>query len=391
MAHRISNRGRSSRVTRPFRKNGRLGRWRALAFEPLESRVLLDAAGPLSGTVFEDLNHDGVMDIGEPGLPGFEVELERLGGHVRSSSFETYHGDVTSVAIQGDRYLVGVPGYRSKDSAVQLFDLHTGELLQTFRDPRPEIDAHFGLAVTFVGDNVLVSAPTTLVSDQPFAYLFDGVTGELLHTFVDPRADSRLSLASVGNHVLIGDAMDGSAYLFDATTGELVRTFSHPDNSVGEFGQSVAFVGDDVLVGARDRLYLFDGTTGEPLRVFANPAPSYNGFAHSLVVSGTQILVGTQAPWRNAEAERAAYLFDAGTGELLQTFTNPNDRPDVPFGESVAFLGDKVLVGASGNWSAGYAGYAYLFDAATGELLNTFRSPSRDGIEQYGFGRSIAA
>src|SRR5262245_13368680 len=43
-----------------------------LRLEALEDRTLLSS---ISGTVFNDLNGDGVLQAGEPGLPGWEVDL----------------------------------------------------------------------------------------------------------------------------------------------------------------------------------------------------------------------------------------------------------------------------------------------------------------------------
>ncbi|HUT92257.1 MAG TPA: serpin family protein [Thermoguttaceae bacterium] len=209
------------------------------------------------GTVFEDLDRDGAFDPDEPGLEGWQVEVERLGGHVRA--FDSRGIDGNSVAIQGDRYLVGVFNAGASRRAVYLFDLATGEVLQTFRDPNPEVEDGFSRAVAFVGDDVLVQDH----GDGFLAHLYDGTTGELLRSFVDPFEadpawDGVLPLASAGDRVLIGDPYHGAAYLFDSATGDLLQTFSKPG-----LGKSVAFLGDDVLVAAHDGVYLYEGTTGE--------------------------------------------------------------------------------------------------------------------------------
>ena len=62
---------------------------------------------------------------------------------------------------------------------------------------------------------------------------------------------------------------------------------------------------------------------------------------------------------------------------LTQTFLRPTPGPEDKFGGSVAIFGDKVLIGAIGGQGAGDPGGAYLFDAVTGNLLQTFLKPAR--------------
>ena len=118
--------------------------------------------------------------------------------------------------------------------------------------------------------------------------------------------------------------------MFDAATGELLRTFLNPSPAAGEqFGYSVAAVGDKVLIGAD----MADDETG-------------------IAKAG------------------AAYLFDADTGELLQTFHNPTPQTGDHFGYFAAAVEGNVLVGAYADDTVGPdAGAAYLFDSETGDLL----------------------
>ncbi|MHC4178454.1 MAG: hypothetical protein ACYSWU_13165, partial [Planctomycetota bacterium] len=115
-------------------------RFRRLVLEPLEERTLLDGLGALSGTVFEDLDRDGVHDVpDEPGLEGWTVELEQIGG--------------------------------------------TGQLLESFANPDSPSGSEFGRAVAFLGDDVVVAAPGG-VSGTVFR--FDGTSGDRVQTFPSP-------------------------------------------------------------------------------------------------------------------------------------------------------------------------------------------------------------
>jgi hypothetical protein len=120
--------------------------------------------------------------------------------------------------------------HTDRDGSAYLIDILTGDTVATFRNPSPDTLDEFGARITFVGDNVLVGAwrDDTNGEDAGAAYLFDGVTGALLHTFEDPVAAAAngfgFSLAAVGDDILIsalGTALPerktGAAYLFDGS------------------------------------------------------------------------------------------------------------------------------------------------------------------------------
>jgi hypothetical protein len=111
-----------------------------------------------------------------------------------------------------------------------------------------------------MGNNVLIGAPydDAGASNSGAAYLFDGSTGALLRTFLNPTPGAGdyfgCSLAAVGEDILIGaygadtsNGYDGVAYLFDGASGHLLWT-SVIDSSF--FGYSVAALGNKMLIGA---------------------------------------------------------------------------------------------------------------------------------------------
>src|SRR5512145_153407 len=175
-----------------------------------------------------------------------------------------------SVAGAGNQALVGVPEDdtgAAEAGAAYLFSTATGALLMPpIVNPDPQPGDEFGFTVAMVGNNLLIAAPFKDVNgfvDAGAVYLFDGTTGLLLQTFIDPTPDNDeqfgLALASVGNNVLVGSPFDdtaaidaGAAYLFDGSSGALLQTFLNPSTpaSGDEFGLAVAGVGGNVLVGA---------------------------------------------------------------------------------------------------------------------------------------------
>jgi hypothetical protein len=274
-----------------------------------------------------------------------------------------------------------------------------GELLLAIHNPAPGVDDEFGAAVASVGDNVLVGAPLDDTSgrDAGIAYLFDGATGDLLETFPDPGNATHPTLATSdtfgaavaarGRDVLVGapaaDHMGvlnvGAAYLFDGETGDLLHTFHNPEPLKNDlFGSVVLAIGDDILIGApSDRqiasapgsAYLFDGETFELLQKFPDPANSThpvpaagNEFGGEIAVLDADHVLIASAPLETV------YLFQrsGGTWDLEGTVTNPELTLGDQFGASIAAAGDQVLVTAVGDDTYDRnAGMAYQFDVST--------------------------
>ena len=128
-------------------------------------------------------------------------------------------------------------------------------LLRNFLNPSPAENDGFGRSVAAIGNNFVVGAPgdDTAAADGGAAYLFDE-TGHLLRTLMNPTPVDGdwfgVSVAALGNDVLVGApgstvaADNGAAYLFDGTTGGLLLTFLNPTPGDDDFfGGAVAAVG----------------------------------------------------------------------------------------------------------------------------------------------------
>lgn len=214
------------------------------------------------------------------------------------------------------------------------------------------------------------------------------------------QEDFGYSVSIDGNKFIVGapenntgGSSAGQAYLFDVTTGALLQTFNNPTPAFGDgFGYSVSISGDKVLISApyddteatnAGSAYLYDATTGALLQTFNNPTPAVGDlFGWSVSIYGDKVLIGAPRDNTGAPTSGSAYLYDATTGTLLQSFYNPTPAMDDFFGYSVSISGDKVLIGASN------AGTAYLFDVTTGALLQTFNNPTP--LAGSGFGASVS-
>ena len=182
-----------------------------------------------------------------------------------------------------------------------------------------------------------------------------------------------------------------------ATRFVLNRTILSPTPTGGGFfGEAMAAVGDKFLVGARDdcaticggAVHLFD-SNGNLVRTIGTPR-LFASFGFSVGSLGTDPLVGAIHDSTGGDLAGAAYLFDDETGDLLQTFLNPNPGRDATggldfFGSAVAGFGSNVLVSATGeDLGAQDAGVVYRFDAASGALLQTIQKPNPAAFDSFG-------
>jgi hypothetical protein len=180
----------------------------------------------------------------------------------------------------------------------------------------------------------------------------------------------------------------GAAYLFN-TNGTLLATFLNPAPSYNtSFGESVAAVGTDrMLISLPTRQVAGNpagvvdvfSTNGVLLLTITNPSPtrSANNFGAAMATVGTdRVLIGATGNYTGATESGAAYLF-AIDGTLLTTFTNPAPAAYDNFGYSVATLGtDRVLIGAAFKYFTFWpVGAVYLF-STNGTLLATIPNPS---------------
>ncbi len=189
------------------------------------------------------------------------------------------------LALLGDDVLVGVTGDNAggdNSGAAYLFNGTTSGIAETFLNPSPNDDDNFGVSVTQVGENILIGSflDDTDAMNAGIAYLLNAETGGVIHTFHNPTPESTdwfgHTVAAVGNNVLISAPYDhsdgnlgGAAYLFDGETGGLLHSFLNPTPASDDlFGYSLAAFGNDILISAHKddtgavnagSVYLFQG------------------------------------------------------------------------------------------------------------------------------------
>ncbi len=330
-----------------------------------------------------------------------------------------------SVATVGNNLIVGAPDVDAPGAIntgkAFLISGTTGVTLRTFTNPSPGPGDRFGLAVAAVGGNVLIGAPfdDTAGTDAGAAYLFNSATGALLKTFANPAPGANdnfgWSLAALGSNMLIGAPKDdtgfgggGVAYLYN-TVG-IQQVYLNPSPAPGDqFGYAVAALGTTtVLVGTpmhdvpasgftpkadnAGEAYLFNGANGALLSTLPNPFPAPGDrFGSSVASVGGDALIGAPVNDVASASAGAAYLFDGGTGLLIQAFVKPGPTVSDEFGYAVTAVGsDKVAISARLDDTGSLnVGAVYVFHVTSGALLQTFQKPAP--VLDDHFGNALAA
>lgn len=322
-----------------------------------------------------------------------------------------------SVAGSASHLIVGAPDadpFANGDQTGQavVYDATTGAVLHVLDDPMPEVppaSSEYGIAVAAIGGSVMVGAPLTdlVANDAGAVYVYDAASGALQRTISNPDAalwsNFGWSMAVRGSDLVIGApgsfypglTSPGAVYLIDPSNGATLRSYT-PLVPQSAFGFAVAVAGSNIVVGAPydstlgdtvGAAYLIDGDTGAVLQSFANPDPdAFDGFGWAVAAVGNTLLIGAYGDDNAATDGGAVYQFDATTGALLHTFTEPTPGFNHGFGYAIASLGTDVVIG-------NFRGHrAYLFDGVSGALEFTFTPPidPNQRVDDYGFGSTLA-
>jgi outer membrane protein assembly factor BamB len=270
-------------------------------------------------------------------------------------------------------------------------------LQQTFLPPpafASQTSGHFGTSTATDSNTNVVGMPYANVGrfvDSGAAFVYSTTTGALIATLEDPTPqtddDFGSSVAVSGNLIVIGAPQHitggivcGRGYVFNATTGALVTTLANPSPSSGDdFGLKVAILGNTAVVGCpttaagvASRAYMFDATTGALLATLSEPEAAVS-------VSGNTVVVGNAGSY-TPPISGQTYLFNASTGALMLTLVDPSAGSSVGsdgFGYAVSVSGNTVVVGAPWDDTvATDSGQAYVFNATTGALIATLANPA---------------
>lgn len=352
-----------------------------------------------------------------PGSP-FETAWANFGSSVAVSG---------TTAVVGANLQSGVSG-ESHAGIAYMFNVTNGGLLRTLYNPNANgvaTDDAFGTSVAIYGDFVAVSAPWdapgSASTSQGKVYVYTASTGAYRYGVQVPNSSSTNQedlfgnyIAMDGNYLVVGAYYEdeagglndgytsGKAYVFNLATGALIWTLNNPNaygtTRIDRFGTSVAISGTTIVAstpyeadvggGASGKAYIFNATTGALVRTLSNPnADGYSAndcFGWSVSISGNKIVIGAPYETDNSGSSSEsgkAYVFDATTGALLHTLHNPNvygTATSDTFGTSVSISGNQIVVGAPGESHAEGpgSGTMYVFNATTGTLTYAIANPN---------------
>ena len=178
--------------------------------------------------------------------------------------------------------------------------------------------------------------------------------------------------------------------------------------ALDRFGNSVAFSGDSVVVGALfhgervgrspgpGSVYVFARQGGELVqqaKLTAKDASPGDRFGVSVAISGDTIVVGADDADIVGKDSGAVYVFQrSGTGWIQEAKLTASDAAaGEEFGRSVSISGDTIVVGADD--AAGEvvdSGAAYVFQRRGTRWVQQAKLTAEDGWGNDEFGRSVA-
>lgn len=215
------------------------------------------------------------------------------------------------------------------------------------------------------------------------------------------------AVASHGNAIVVGAphaagsrGQMGKAFLFEQGTGKLLHSFL-PPFPVGDdlFGLSVGLTDRHVIVGAprgqgklghrSGMVAVFERDSGKFIREFKSPNATASVFGHIAAVEGRWVAIGdpgASSPTKFDVGE--VYIYEIATGQLVQKFLSPEASGGKAdgFGHSLAFLGSSIAISApmGGNKPIDQ-GVVFVFDIETGKLRYTLESPEPQTNEYFGW------
>lgn len=296
-----------------------------------------------------------------------------------------------------------------------------GQLLYQINPPFAQAGGSFGMTLAVAQGNLLIGEPRRFdlhTGAMGQAYLYSGITGQLVTTFVNPEPQSGDVFGealAVGDGAVFVTALgrDDRVYSFSPTTGNVLARINNPESRSYNFGKAIAYANSELMISAPSyfhssdaqnagRSYAFNSISGQLARSYDNPEPNNNDlFGQSIAANASKVAIGAllddlpDDPRPGGSNPGRVWIFDIETSLPAFVLENPNPASDYLdyFGLSVAIDETLILVGAHEDETFGEGtGAAYAFSSQTGELIHALTSPSVDYGGEFGqyFGQSVS-
>ena len=298
----------------------------------------------------------------------FDPPIELVNPHTLGTT-----GFGNSVEVHGNNIIVGSPfdseGGITNAGVAFVYDTN-GQLIHTLEKSSPVANEFFGTSVALNEQYALIGVPFENTNGGA-GYLFDLSTGQLVHTLVPSEVGFLygLKVAIDDNHAVLASNAFNKAKLYDIQTGNHILDFEGastvPPNNFS-LSSDVDIEGNLlVLSSVSDRssgpafLNIFDITTcdvnndnlcdaTEALYVISAPTTG-NEFGNSISISGDRVIVGDSSGDVSNTVSSFVHVYDLTDGSLIDTYHNL--QPPTPqagnFGSSVSLDGDKLLVNSA--------------------------------------------
>jgi len=335
-------------------------------------------------------------------------------GALLGSDAEAYDYFGASIAVAGNRLVIGVPGKDSlavNTGIVYVYDWNGTVYVEVGRIIASDAAAHnyFGLSVALSGDGDRLAVGAHVEDaasvDAGKVYIFDWNSATSMYddvsqlTAFDPRAGEwfggTVALTGDGTRLVVGATCDatatdnaGKVYVYDWNSDtcvyDEVTTISASDAQTTDwFGSSVAISGNRLVVGTHTeataganagKVYVYDwnsdtDTYDEVTTISATGAEANGQFGVSVVISSDTLVVGVQCESSVGVDAGAVCIYiwnsDTSAYDEVSTITASDAEAYDYFGIAVALSSDstRLLVGAlTRNASLVNAGKVYGYD-----------------------------
>ena len=332
----------------------------------------------------------------------------------------SYYG--SAAAIEGSTAIIGADGDTSFTGGVYVLsnsDVGWNEIQKLVPDDGAHGDS-FGYRVALAGDTLAVTAYSASPNGntaQGAAYVFErsdetwSQSQKLLAddgaTFDDFGASARLDGSSLfigANGATVGaNAAQGALYVFTrsgATFQQSQKVIADDGAAFDNFGFSVASDADTLFVGAPSAfvdgtpgvgavyVYVLQGGVWTQVQKLAPEDPaSFGAFGESVAFDGTTLFVG-------ASGTSAAYVFRQTDDSWIQVqrLSGDDTQSGDNFGNAIALSGTNVLIGSDIATVDGFTsrGAAYLFGADQNGWTQAHKFVASDGATDDFFGAALA-
>jgi len=339
----------------------------------------------------------GAAYVFEKTTTGWQLEAKLLAPDASAHSFFG-----TSVAIDGDRIVVGAYGDNNVDvgagAAYVFVRAGTQWTLEAklIGSENSAFDS-FGFSVAIKGDTIVCGAFGNSDFNQTevgSAYVFRRTSGLWLQeqelTANDAASNARFGLSVTMNDNTIAVGADGDSELgffsgavyvfsFDGSSWiQQQKLHAQDPRESASFGYHVAMSGDTLVIGAPQNqvgthtlgaAYVFTRRSSgwlQDRKLVAKDSATFDGFGLRVAISDDTIAVGSVNDHDAAPSAGAAYVYkrNGQSGWSLQEKLFASDAAkDDGFGCAVAVSNNTVLVGAFGRSDVAFlAGAAYIYD-----------------------------